>query len=130
MPIRVEILAEVVEDLETARTTGRLKDFLAKLVRLEDEGPAIGLPLGRRSDSRLVGWFKIVVGDRNWRIVFRMKDASTAVVGVIGDRDDAECYRELARRVGPDSGLGQTLSLAAALAQVMLASKTQNKRSK
>ena len=130
MPVRVELLEEVVGDLQAVRASGRLKDFLAKLVRLEDEGHAVGQPLGRRADSRLVGWHKIVVGDRNWRIVFRMKDPSTAVVGVIGDRDDDACYRELARRVGPDNGLGQTLSLAATLAQVMLAGKGQRKRQK
>jgi len=126
--VRVEVLQQVFDDLEAVRKGGRLKDFLAKLVRLEDEGPAIALPLGHRGSSQLTGWFKIVVGDRNWRIVFRMRDKSTAVVGVIGDRDDDECYRELAKRVGADNRLGQTLSLAAALAQMLQATKTHNKR--
>jgi mRNA interferase RelE/StbE len=126
--IRVEILDEVLGDLEATRKSGRLKDFLAKLVRLEDEGADVGLPLGHRAERRLVGWNKIVVGDRNWRIVFRMKDDTTAVVGIIGDRDDDQCYRDLAHRVGPENRLGQTLSLAAALAQMMQATKTQKKR--
>lgn len=126
--IRVELLAEVLDDLEAARRSGRLKDFLAKLVRLEDDGPLVGQPLGHRGPSHLTGWFKIVVGDRNWRIVFRMRDEKTAVVGVIGDRDDDACYRELARRVGPDNRLGQTLTLAAALAQMLQATKTQQRK--
>ena len=104
---------------------GRLKDFLAKLVRLEEAGPSVGLPLGHKGASNLSGWHKIVVGDRNWRIVFRMKDEQTAIVAVIGDRDDDACYRELARRVGPMNQLGQTLSLAAAFAEMMRAGRSR-----
>lgn len=127
MPIRVEVLEEVLGDLEAAKKTGRIKDFLAKLVRLEEDGPTVGLPLGHKEQGNLTGWAKIVVGDRNWRIVFRMRDPETAVVGVIGDRDDEDCYRELARRIGADKRLEQTVSLAAAFAQLLRATKSAKK---
>lgn len=124
MPVRVEVLEEVLGDLFAAQKTGRIKDFLAKLVRLEEEGLAVGLPLGHKGQGNLTGWAKIVVGDRNWRIVFRMRDQDAAVVGVIGDRDDEDCYRELARRIGSDERLAQTVSLAAAFAQLLRATKS------
>ncbi len=114
MPVRVEVILEVIDDLDEVKKTGRIREFLAKLVRLEDEGADVGEPLGHRGETNLTGWRKIVVGDRNWRIVFRMTSPEVALVGVIGDRADAECYLELARRLGPGRA-SQTLSLAAAL---------------
>ena len=125
MPVRVEVLEEVLTDLDAVQKTGRIKDFLAKLVRLEEEGPAVGFPLGHKGQGNLTGWFKIVVGDRNWRIVFRMRDQVTAVVGVIGDRDDEDCYRVLATRVSAGEPLAQTVSLAAAFVQLLRASKAK-----
>jgi hypothetical protein len=128
VPVRVELLEEVLGDLEAARRTGRIKDYLAKLVRLEDQGPAVGLPLGHKCQGHLTGRSKIVVGHGNWRIVFRMRDGETAVVGVIGDRDDESCYRELAKRLGASDRLAQTVSLAAAFAQLLRSSRTERKR--
>ena len=66
MPVRVELMAEAFADLVRYAQTGNLPLFLKKLIRLEDVGRDAGLPLGRG----LTGWRKIVVGDRNWRIIF------------------------------------------------------------
>lgn len=113
MPVRVEMIAEAVEDLARFATGGNLPLFLKKLIRLEEVGNDAGLPLGRE----LAGWRKIVVGDRNWRIVFTMNaDETVATVWVIGDRADAECYDEARRRL---DALGKGQSQAASLAAVM-----------
>jgi hypothetical protein len=70
--------------------------LLAKLVRLEEVGKDVGLPLGKA----LTNWRKIVVGDRAWRIIFITNQEETvATVWVIGDRDDAACYELATRRV-------------------------------
>ena len=113
MPVRVELIDEAVEDLVRYAETGNLPLFLKKLIRLEEVGKDAGLPLGRG----LTGWRKIIVGDRNWRIIFTTNPEETvATVWVIGDRDDAECYADAQRRV---QALGKGQPEAASLAAVM-----------
>jgi mRNA interferase RelE/StbE len=94
--VRSELTEDALEDLNRYAASGNLKQFLKKLVRLEEEGPDVGRPLGQG----LVNFRKIVVGDRDWRIIFSMnEDDTVATVWVIGDRADAECYEEAARRL-------------------------------
>jgi mRNA interferase RelE/StbE len=113
MPVRVELIDEAVEDLARYAHSGNLPLFLKKLIRLEEVGEDAGLPLGKG----LAGWRKIVVGDRNWRIVFTTNPEKTvATVWVIGDREDSECYDVAQRRV---QALGNANLEAASLAAVM-----------
>lgn len=113
MPVRVELIDEAVEDLIQYAETGDLPLFLKKLLRLEEAGKDAGLPLG----GNLTGWRKIVVGDRNWRIIFTTDpDETVATVWVIGDRNDAKCYEDALRRVRE---LGKVHPQAASLAAVM-----------
>lgn len=101
MPVRVELIEEAVEDLACYADSGNLPLFLGRLLRLEEAGKDAGVPLGRN----LAGWRKFVVGNRNWRIVFRMNaDESVATVWVIGDRDDDACYDEAVRRIAGKAG--------------------------
>lgn len=94
--VRSELTQDALEDLNRYSASGNLKLFLKKLVRLEEEGPDVGRPLGQG----LVNFRKIVVGDRDWRIIFSMnEDDTVATIWVIGDRADAECYEEAARRL-------------------------------
>jgi mRNA interferase RelE/StbE len=126
MPVRVELLDEAIEDLTQYATTGNLPLFLKKLIRLEEVGKDAGLPLGRG----LTGWRKIVVGYRNWRIIFTTDpDEIVATVWVIGDRDDNACYDEALRRV---EALGknrpEAVSLAAAMFQLSEMRKSETKQ--
>ncbi|HVA90873.1 MAG TPA: hypothetical protein VNL71_13640 [Chloroflexota bacterium] len=116
MPIRVELIDEAVEDLLRYRETNIFPRLLAKLVRLEEGGKEAGLSLGRG----LTGWRKIVVGDRNWRVIFTMNaDETAATVWVIGDHDDSACYTEAQHRVESLSGeRSQAARLAAAMFQL------------
>lgn len=95
MPLRVELLDDAVADLAKHAESGKLKLFFRKLVEIEQKGSEAGEPLGRD----LVGWRKITVGNRNWRIVFRVDKAEeVATVCVIGDREDGACYEEARHR--------------------------------
>lgn len=128
MSVRVELINEAFDDLARYATTGNLPLFLKKLIRLEEVGKDAGLPLGRG----LAGWRKIVVGDRNWRIIFTTDPEETvATVWVIGDRNDEACYEEAQRRV---QALGKSrpeaTSLAAAMFQISEAQKLEKKRRK
>jgi mRNA interferase RelE/StbE len=114
MPVRVELVADAVADLEELVASGNIRLFLAKLVRLEEVGKDAGQPLG----NQLVGFRKIVVGDRNWRIVFKINAADTlATVWVIGDRDDSACYEDAVRRL---KEMGDSRPDATALSSVLL----------
>lgn len=95
MSVRVELIDEAVVDLAGLAESGRLGQFFKKLLEIEDKGAQAGVPLGRN----LVGWRKATVGNRDWRIVFRVnQDQTVATVCVIGDREDAACYEEAERR--------------------------------
>lgn len=95
MPVRVELLDDAVVDLARQAESGKLKLFFKKLLEIEQKGGEAGEPLGRD----LVGWRKITVGNRNWRIVFRVdRDEAVATICVIGDREDGICYEEAKRR--------------------------------
>jgi mRNA interferase RelE/StbE len=116
MPIRVEFIADAVEDLRRYARSGNIRQFLQKLVRLEAVGKQAGLPLGRG----LSGYYKIVVGDRDWRIVFTVNhDETVATVLVIGDRADAACYEQAERRLVAIGGQSpEAVSLAAAILEL------------
>jgi mRNA interferase RelE/StbE len=126
VPIRVELTSEALDDLERYVRSGNLERFLAKLVRLEADGPQVGQPLR----GELHGFRKIVVGDRDWRIIFRTDAAETvATVWVIGDRADSECYDQATRRV---EALGarqpEVASLAAAIVRILKAQRRDRRR--
>ena len=126
MPVRVELTRDAEEDLARYAVSGSLDRFLAKLVRLEDVGKDAGLPLGRN----LAGWRKIVVGDRDWRIIFKLDQGETVgTVRVIGDRADEECYREAERRVvAAQRSTPEMSSLAAALVKLMQGRRRRGRR--
>lgn len=95
MPVRVELIDDAVADLAKYAESGKLKAFFAKLLEIEKKGLEAGEPLGRD----LVGWRKLTVGNRDWRIVFRVdKGGEIATVCAIGDREDGACYEEAKRR--------------------------------
>lgn len=95
MSVRVELIDDAIADLAKLVESGKLKLFFKKLVEIEAQGSKAGEPLGRD----LVGWRKLTVGNRDWRIVFRVDKAETvATVCVIGDRDDGACYEEAKKR--------------------------------
>ncbi len=111
MSVRVELIDEAIVDLADLAESGNLKQFFKKLLEIEASGSQAGEPLGRN----LVGWRKITVGNRNWRIIFRLsKEETVATVCVIGDREDAACYEEAQRRAAQAKHADAT-SLAASM---------------
>jgi mRNA interferase RelE/StbE len=90
------VTEDALADLEKYRESGVFRQFLAKLVRLEEQGVGVGLPLG----DKLTTFRKIVVGDRDWRIIFQAnREQTEATVWVIGDRGDDRCYTTALRRL-------------------------------
>ena len=90
---------------------------LKKCLLLERD-PEAGEPLR----GALIGYRKLVVGDRDWRIVWRVThdDAGRPVVDVaevwaLGARSDSEVYAEMNARVATLSATPATVPLAEAI---------------
>ena len=92
-----------INDLEALKKSNRnalrwaLKTFL-----LLERDPEAGRPLHKE----LQGWRKLTMGDRDWRIVWRVTfdDAGSVIVDVaevwaVGARSDDEVYKEMSARV-------------------------------
>ncbi|WP_203337604.1 type II toxin-antitoxin system RelE family toxin [Nocardioides limicola] len=100
----VRLVDGAVDDLETMLRKGDpqvVRWALKKLLLLE-RNPEAGEPLL----GGLIGWRKIVVSDRHWRVVWRVgHDSSGAVVvdvaevWAFGARSDSEVYAEVEARI-------------------------------
>lgn len=89
---RVELSEDAREDLHDLDRSVQLQ-ILKALQKLRDNPSQRGQPLGRRGDSNLTTFRKLVVGDRDYRVVYRVQDDGTVViVWVIGRRSDGEAY--------------------------------------
>lgn len=85
---RVLLLPEAVEDLADLDGSARKLVFKA-LKKLRTDPANRGAPLG----SGLTTFRKLVVGNRQFRIVYRVEsDDTIVVVWVIATRVDSECY--------------------------------------
>lgn len=85
---RVLLLPEAAEDLADLDGAERKSVFKA-LKKLATEPEKRGAPLG----SELTTFRKLVVGNRQFRIVFRVEaDGTVVVVWVVASRVDSECY--------------------------------------
>ena len=90
---RVVLTDDAKEDLRGLDGAAR-KLVAIKLKQLEDEPEKRGAPLGSRSSRNLTTFRKVVVGNRDYRIVYRVDpDGTVCVVWVIGKRSDDEVYR-------------------------------------
>ncbi|MEX2619989.1 MAG: type II toxin-antitoxin system RelE/ParE family toxin [Egibacteraceae bacterium] len=92
--VRVALTAFAVDDLRNLDPDIRRR-AAKKLLHLSKSGD-VGQPLGRA----LVGWRKVVLGNRDWRIIYRMsEDGSEATVWAVLSRGDDQCYRETQERI-------------------------------
>ena len=103
MRVEVRLTDPAINDLEALKKSNRnalrwaLKTFL-----LLERDPEAGRPLHKE----LQGWRKLTMGDRDWRIVWRVTfdDAGSVIVDVaevwaVGARSDDEVYKEMSARV-------------------------------
>ncbi|MEV0678195.1 type II toxin-antitoxin system RelE/ParE family toxin [Actinosynnema sp. NPDC050436] len=90
---KVVLTSEAREDLrDQDGSAGKI--VLKAINKLKDDPGKRGQPLGVRSGSDLTTFRKLVVGDRDYCIVYRVEtDGTIVVVWVIGRRVDDECYR-------------------------------------
>lgn len=89
---KVQLTEEAREDFRDLDRAA--KRIVAKgLKKLETDPHLRGAPLGSRAGGDLTTFRKLVVGDRDHRIVYRIEaDGTVVVVWVIGKRADGEAY--------------------------------------
>ncbi|WP_139200734.1 type II toxin-antitoxin system RelE/ParE family toxin [Curtobacterium sp. MMLR14_010] len=107
-PCRVRLTADAVSDLERLRRRDPeiLRTVVKKTLLLE-RSPEAGEPLL----GALVGFRKLVAGNRDWRIVWRVTEDTAhepvldiAEVWAAGSRTDGAVYEELRHRVAQARG--------------------------
>ena len=107
----VRLIEPAVEDLQVLlkRDPQIVRWALKKMLLLERDPEA-----GEALRGGLIGWRKLTVSDRDWRVIWRVTHDQSgrvvveyvAEVWAVGARSDAEVYAEMADRV---STFGQTL---------------------
>lgn len=88
---RVLLTSQAREDLRNLDGSAR-KVVLKALKKLEQAPDQRGAPLGSRTGD-LTTFRKLVVGNRDYRVVYRVeRDGTVVVVWVVAKRADGECY--------------------------------------
>ena len=99
----VRFIDAAIEDLEglTKKNLHLLRSLMKKFLYME-RNPMVGEPLL----GDLIGWRKIKVGDRHWRIIWRViidsdghQVIEVAEIWAIGARSDNEIYKEVRTRL-------------------------------
>ncbi|HEY3409446.1 MAG TPA: type II toxin-antitoxin system RelE/ParE family toxin [Propionicimonas sp.] len=90
---KVVLTGDAREDLRDLDGAAR-KVVLKAIAKLRDNPEMRGEPLGSRQTGNLTTFRKLVVGNRDYRVVFRVDPEGTVcVIWVIGRRVDEECYQ-------------------------------------
>lgn len=107
---QVELTSDAKEDLRDLDRSAQIL-VLKALKKLEDHPEQRGAPLGSNVKGNLTGFRKLVVGDRDYRIVYRIESTGdVTVVWVIAKRADEEVYRLAVARVQLAANLDEQLS--------------------
>lgn len=102
---RVVLTSDAREDFRDLDGSSR-KVVAKALKKLETEPEKRGAPLGARESGDLSTYRKLVVGNRDYRIVYRVDpDGSVCVIWVIAKRSDDEVYNLAVARL---AGVEQT----------------------
>jgi len=114
--VKVRLTTPAFGDLERlARIDPQIVRWALKKMLLIERDPFAGEPLR----GKLTGWRKLVVGDRDWRVVWRVVAEDTATITVdvgevwaAGARRDDEVYEEMNERVAQMKESPATIALA------------------
>lgn len=93
MAAEVTLAEGAIEDLDDLDGSVQ-RQVIKGLIKLADAPEQRGKPLGSNLGGNLTGYRRLVVGNRDHRIVYRVLDDGTLVVVlVIGPRSDDACYK-------------------------------------
>ena len=111
----VRLTAPALGDLEgLVKKDPQIVRWALKKMLLLERNPEAGEPLL----GQLIGWRKLTVGDRDWRVVWRVSTEDGAIhvtiaeVWAVGARTNAEVYAEMNTRIAAAGQQPSTLALA------------------
>lgn len=99
MPCKVEFIPDAEADFSSI--DGSIKKEIAKKIDALAENPYLGKPLGNKFGIDLTGFYKLYVGKKKCRVVYRLIGGYLEVIEIIGigKRDKAEIYKMIAKRL-------------------------------
>ena len=122
--VQVQFIEPAIEDL--VRLSKKNKELLRQVLKkilLIERNPLAGHPLL----GGFIGWRKLTVGDRHWRIIWRthIDESGTVIIEIaeiwaIGARADSKIYKELRNRLdtlAPDQKVQSLKEVIAYLGQ-------------
>lgn len=110
---RVFLTEDAKEDLRDLDNAARIVVVKA-MNKLKQNPEKRGAPLGSKATGDLTGLRKLVAGNRDYRIVYRVQDDDTVcVVWVIGLRADSEVYEMAMARLRTHSDQKMASELSA-----------------
>lgn len=99
MPCKVEFIPDAEADF--SGIDGSIKKEIAKKIDALAENSYLGKPLGNKFGIDLTGFYKLYVGKKKYRVVYRLIGGYLEVIEIIGigKRDKAEIYKMIAKRL-------------------------------
>jgi mRNA interferase RelE/StbE len=99
MNYKIEFLPEAEKDF--ADLDGSMKKDVARKIDDLAENPYLGKPLGNKFGVNLAGFYKLYVGKKKYRIVYRLLSGEIEIIEIIGigKRENEEIYRLVANRL-------------------------------
>jgi mRNA interferase RelE/StbE len=99
MSWKIEFIPEAEKDF--AGLDGSMKSDIARKIDDLAENPYLGKPLGNKFGVNLTGFYKLYVGKKKYRIVYRLLSGEIEIIEIIGigKREKEEIYRLVANRL-------------------------------
>ena len=99
MVCRIEFIPDAEKDFDIL--DGSVRKEVAKKIDALAENPFLGKPLGKKFGVDLTGFYRLYVGKKKYRIVYRLIGKQIEVIEIvgIGKRDKEAIYKLVARRL-------------------------------
>jgi len=99
MVCRIEFIPDAEKDFDIL--DGSVRKEVAKKIDALAENPFLGKPLGKKFGVGLTGFYKLYVGKKKYRIVYRLIGKQIEVIEIvgIGKRDKEAVYKLVTRRL-------------------------------
>jgi mRNA interferase RelE/StbE len=99
MVCRIEFIPDAEKDFDIL--DGSVRKEVAKKIDALAENPFLGKPLGKKFGVDLTGFYRLYVGKKKYRIVYRLIGKQIEVIEIvgIGKRDKEAIYKLVTRRL-------------------------------
>jgi mRNA interferase RelE/StbE len=99
MSFAIQFIPEAAEDYMSL--DGSIKKQVNEKIDRLQENPFLGEALGNKNNTDLIGYYKIYVAKKTYRIVYRIAKDEIEIIEIwgIGKRDKMEIYKIIGQRI-------------------------------